>query len=304
MARNSAERQDMHSSSNKYFSRKIGAQIVKNTRMAAELHKAIKENGLKIVYQPKVESETNLITGVEALARWDHPEFGNASTIEFITLAENIGVIDQLTDWVLTRVCKDISNGNLEGIRVGVNVSPIELHDINTADRILNIIRENKVSPTQLEVEITESSLLENFEKARTILEKLQDYGVLVALDDFGTAYSSLNLLLNIPVDTIKVDRSFVTGIHNAPYNQAVVSAIIQMSQSMGKRVVAEGAETTNERDCLTMLGCREIQGYLYSKPLTLEEFIAYKERFGVFDLSGEATLTQSRLKRLRMVNS
>ena len=303
LARSSAERHDQHHSGSAYFSKKIGAQVIKNARIAVELQKAIKEDGLNVVYQPKVESDTNLITGVEALARWNNHEFSDVGPMEFISIAESIGVIDQLTNWMLTRVCKDIKNGNLEGMRVSINVSPIELHDPSTADRILNIIRDNGVSPTQLEIEITESSILNNFERARDILENLQDHGVLVALDDFGTAYSSLNLLLEIPVDTIKIDRSFVAGIQNAPYNQAVVSAIIQMAQSMGKRIVAEGAETTKERDCLTMLGCREIQGYLYSKPLSLEELISYKEKFGVFNLDSEETLTQSKLKRLRIVN-
>ena len=250
-----------------------------------------------------MEPETNLITGIEALARWDHPEFGHVGPAEFISLAESIGVIDQLTDWVLVRVSKDLVNENLEGVRVGINVSPVELHNPNTASRILNIIHEYGMSPTQFEVEITESSLLNNFDRAREILDNLQEHGVLVALDDFGTAYSSLNLLLEIPVDTIKIDKSFVAGIHNAPHNQAVVGAIVQMGQSMGKRVIAEGVETINERDCLTRLGCREIQGFLYSKPLTLKELISYKERFGFISMADEETLTQSRLRRLRMVN-
>ena len=237
--------------------------------------------------QPKIDSVTKQVTGAEALARWHHPELGHVGPHEFITIAENIGVIDQLTDWVWSRVCDDIASGRLGDLRVSINVSPIELYDERTADRLLNIVRSKGVSPYQVEIEITESSILDNFDRARRILTQFQDEGVLVVLDDFGTAYSSLNLLLEIPVDVIKIDRCFVTQLHDMNDNRAVVQAIIQMARAMGKRVVAEGVETISERDCLILLGCREMQGYLYARPMDSDQLREYVEEHGSTDATG-----------------
>jgi len=227
------------------------------------------------------------VTGAEALARWHHPELGHVGPHEFITIAENIGVIDQLTNWVWSRVCGDIATGRLGDLRISINVSPIELYDQNTANRLLNIVRKNSLSPYQVEIEITESSILDNFELARSILKEFQTEGVHVVLDDFGTAYSSLNLLLNIPVDVIKIDRSFVSQLHEMHDNRAVVQAIIQMAQAMSKRVVAEGVETASERDCLIQLGCREMQGFLFAKAMGCDELRRFVEEHGSTDSTG-----------------
>ena len=268
LARVYAERRSARNSGTAYFSKSIDELSIKNAKIAAELRQAIKQDGLEVVYQPKIDTASQQVTGVEALARWHHPELGDVGPTEFIMVAENIGVIDKLTDWVLQRVCRDIKSGGLHDTRVSINVSPIELGDPASADRLLKIVQDCGVSPAQIEVEITESSVLNNFDLAAGILSKLRNEGMLVALDDFGTAYSSLNLLLQIPVDVIKIDRSFVSDIQDAPGNQAVVQAILQMAASMGKQVVAEGVQHAQERDCLVQLGCREIQGYFYAKPL------------------------------------
>lgn len=302
LARGYAERGVTQQSNTVYFSKKIDAEVLRNNRMAQELRLALKNNELEVVYQPKINSSNNSICGVEVLTRWNHPEFGQAGPGEFISLAENIGLINQLTNWVLTRACRDILDKGIEGIRVAVNISPIELYDLKTADRILRVLKNNGVSPRQLEVEITESSLLNNFDRARKILTKLQSHGVLVSLDDFGTEYSSLNLLLELPVDIIKIDRSFINSIHNAPNNQAVVQAIILLGKSMGKRIVAEGVESNNELECLRSMGCDEIQGYLYSKPLHLNEFMSFKEKYGVYDTNTERNQTQISLKQLKKI--
>lgn len=277
LARNHAERRSPRSDA-VFFSRDIDSLAAKNRNIATELRKSIANDGLDVYYQPKVDSISQKLVGVEALARWHHPEMGHVGPAEFIAIAENIGVIDQLTDWVWSRVCDDISSGRLGDIPVSINVSPIELYDSNTSKRLLNIVQGKGVAPERVEVEITESSILDNLETARQILSEMQDAGMLVVLDDFGTAYSSLNLLLEIPVDVIKIDRCFVSRLHDIGENRAVVQAIIQMAGAMGKRIVAEGVETVDERDCLLGLGCREMQGYLYSKPLTrqqLEQFVA-----------------------------
>ncbi len=286
LARAYAERSSENASKNAYFSRELDDQATKNAHIAAELRKAINEDGLEVFYQPKIDSRTNTLTGLEALARWDHPELGRIGPLEFITVAENIGVIDRVTDWVLTRACRDIQRLGFKNLRVSINVSPIELHHPKTAERILQNIRSSGVDPGQIEVEIVESSVLNNFDMARQILGELQQANVQVALDDFGTAYSSLNLLLEIPVDVIKIDRSFITDIQDAPNNRAVVRAIIQMCDSMGKRVLAEGVEHTRERDCLSDLGCYEIQGYLYAKPMPMDELVEFLKSHPPADLS------------------
>lgn len=286
LARSHAERRSLRSDT-AYFSRDIDSMAAKNASIASELRKAIQNEGLQVVYQPKVDAVTKQVTGAEALARWHHEELGHVGPHEFITIAENIGVIDQLTDWVWSRVCDDIASGRLGDLRVSINVSPVELYDANTADRLLNIVREKGVSPLQVEIEITESSILDNFDLARSILTRFQNAGVLVVLDDFGTAYSSLNLLLEIPVDVIKIDRCFVTQLHDANDNRAVVQAIIHMARAMGKRVVAEGVETVSERDCLILLGCREMQGYYYARPMGWEQLREYVADNGSVDSTG-----------------
>lgn len=290
LARRHAQRRGSRSGT-AYFSRDIDTMATKHARIATELRNAIVNGDLEVAYQPKIDSVTKHVTGVEALARWNHFEFGRVSPGEFIKIAESIGVIDQLTDWIWSQVCDDISAGHLSGLRVSINVSALELHDIATAARLLNIVRSKGVDPRRVEIEITESSILDNYDLARKILTKLQDAGLLVVLDDFGTAYSSLNLLLEIPVDVIKIDRCFVSQLEDAPDNRAVVQAIIAMAKTMGKRVVAEGVETVNERDCLIRLGCREMQGFLYSKPLDRAALRDFIRAHGEMDTSGLAVL-------------
>lgn len=284
LARSFAERRSRLVSGNAYFSKSIDELSIKNAKMASALRAAIAEDSLQIVYQPKVNTQTGKVTGVEALARWHHPELGHVGPLEFITVAEQIGVIDKLTDWVLNRVCQDIRAGEVGHLRVSVNVSPIELCDSSRGQQLLNIVKNSGVSPDQIEVEIVESSVLNNFELTRAILTELQQAGIMVALDDFGTAYSSLNLLIEIPVDIIKIDRSFVAEIQDAAENRAVVQAIVQMAKSMGKRVVAEGVETQQELDCLISLGCQEIQGYFFSKPVPYAELVKFVQVNGLAD--------------------
>ena len=298
LARSYAERRSPRSD-HAYFSRDIDSMAAKNANIAVELRKAIDGGGLEVYYQPKVDAVTRRVSGVEALVRWNHHEFGAVGPTEFITIAENIGVIDQLTDWVLARVCDDIAAGGFEGLRVSVNVSPLELYDLGTADRLIRTINERNVSPRSIEIEITESSILNNFDLARRILVRLQEEGLLVVLDDFGTAYSSLNLLLEIPVDVIKVDRCFVTELQDARDNRAVVRAIIEMARSMGKRVVAEGVQTIKERDCLILLGCREMQGFYYSEALPIDKLRAYITEHGVLDLAELRRPTAQQLEKI-----
>ncbi len=283
LARSFAHKRSPANSGSAYFSSDLDARALKNARIASELRHAIDSDGLQVVYQPKVNAATGQVSGVEALARWAHPELGQIGPMEFITVAEQIGVIDRLTDWIIGQVCRDLAASGLSELRVSVNVSPLELCDPATAGRILSNISASGARPEQLEVEITESSMLDNFDLARDILGELRHAGVQVALDDFGTGYSSLNLLLEMPVDVIKIDRSFVRDIQEAHGNQAVVRAILHMAQSMEKAVVAEGVEHEFERDCLVRMGCKEIQGYLYSRPLPLAELRSFIDRHGLY---------------------
>ena len=276
LARNHAMRREDHSSTSAYFSDELDELAIKNASIAKELRGAIENDGLHLVYQPKIELSSGRLTGLEALVRWEHTQLGRVGPMEFVAVAEQIGLIDQLTNWVVKKVCEHFNAGVLQGIRVSVNVSPIELHDAYTSERLMSIMRANNVAPSSFEIEITETSMLNNFDLARSILDELRGAGVTVALDDFGTGYSSLNLLREMPVDVIKIDRSFVTQIHETFENQAVVGSIVRMAKTMGKRIVAEGVENIHERDCLIELGCDEIQGYFHAKPMELDDLQTY----------------------------
>lgn len=282
LARKFAERRSAHASGSAYFSTEIDAKAVKNAHIAAELHQAINKQGLEVVYQPKVHAQTRQVMGAEALARWEHPELGRVSPLDFIEVAEQLGVIHLLTNYVLEQVCRDINAGHLGDMRVSVNVSPIEMSDPASADRILGILSAHNVSPSQIGIELTESSFLNDPELGRDLLVKLRAAGVLISLDDFGTGFSSLNMLTRIPIDIIKVDRSFVSGLQAEPAKHCIVQAIMLMSRSLGMRVVAEGVSSDEEYACLTELGCSEMQGFLFARPMAIPELRAYVAKVGL----------------------
>lgn len=243
-------------------------------QMEAALRASVEAGTIQVAFQPIYSMETSGICGFEALARWTHPELGNVPPNEFISLAEETGLILQLGAQVLEAACSQVAAWNRAWgttLSVSVNVSPRQFADTGLMPRVLAILARTGLAPALLRLEITETALLTNQTAVKQILEQARAHGIRISLDDFGTGFSSLSFLLNLPVDEVKVDRSFVSGMHQDPDREEVVRTVIHLGHSLGKRVVAEGVETELDLAGLTEMGCECVQGYLIGKPLLPE---------------------------------
>ncbi len=239
--------------------------------LETDLRHAIEEAALEVYYQPKIDLRTGQPIGAEALARWNHPELGMIPPSEFIPVAERTGLISALGDFVLRTACLQAKRWHEEGLgplRVSVNLSPQQFKSAAIVDTVRQILAETDVNPALMELEITESTLMENEDAAIEALVAIKGIGLTVSLDDFGTGYSSLSYLKRFPIDTVKIDRSFVRDIPADSDDAAIIAAIISMGGALGMRVLAEGVETEEQRAFLSERGCDEMQGYLMSPPV------------------------------------
>jgi diguanylate cyclase (GGDEF)-like protein/PAS domain S-box-containing protein len=239
------------------------------------LRHALGNGELILHYQPKFEIGSSRLVGAEALVRWKHPVRGMVPPIEFIPLAESTGLIVQVGEWVLEQACAQASiwqRAGLPPFRLAVNVSAREFTP-SLPGRVAETLRRYRLDPHWLELEITESTLMHDIEHVIAIMDRISALGVALSLDDFGTGYSSLSYLKRFPIDTLKIDRSFTTGIPLDPSDCAIASTIIGMGRKLGHRVIAEGVETLEQLEFLRQAGCDEVQGYLYGKPLPAYEF-------------------------------
>ncbi len=255
----------------------IGLQNQSQYHMEIEgdLRKAMKNNELEVFYQPKVNVHTKRIESAEALVRWRHPARGLISPSEFIHIAEDSGLIAEIGKFVLLKSClqaKQWADDGTATITVSVNVSAHQLRHENLAQAVSNVLKKTKLPENQLELELTESSLMENLSAATALLKKLSALGVSISLDDFGTGYSSLSHLKRFPVDALKIDRSFIRDIHSKQEDEAIVNAIIVLGHSLNLKVIAEGVESKEQLEHLEQLGCDEIQGYFIAKPLSSKD--------------------------------
>ncbi len=248
---------------------------VRRLTLMGELRSAIADRRLTVHYQPKVDLHTGLITGVEALARWVHPELGFVPPDEFIPLAEQMGAIRDLTDCVFAQAMQESRQWSRHGqsLTVAVNLSTHCLQDSSLPDRLAQLMRTVDFPASRLELEITESALMHDLDTARAILNKLNAMGLKLSIDDFGTGFSSLSYLTRLPVDALKIDKSFVIDMHNDAGNAAIVRSVIDMAHHMGLKVVAEGIETQEAVELLARLGCDLAQGYFISRPLPGDQF-------------------------------
>ncbi|MEY4504819.1 MAG: hypothetical protein RL154_1115 [Pseudomonadota bacterium] len=245
--------------------------------LETELEKAIKENQLVPYYQPKVRISDGKIIGAEALARWPHPERGLIMPIDFIPIAETSSLIVNLGEFMLKEVCLALSKWDEQGIndiRVSVNMAVRHFKAANLTTHIAHILDENSVNANLLELEITESAILETHAQTVDILKSLREIGVKIAIDDFGAGYSNLSYLKRLPIDTLKIDQAFVKDIDKNSDDKMIVSTIIAMGQGLGLEVIAEGVETIEQKEVLASCKCEYAQGYLYGKPMPANEFV------------------------------
>lgn len=242
------------------------------------LRTAIDDNEIFLVYQPKLDLTSNTITGAEALVRWNHPTRGLVSPADFISLAEDSGQIVSIGKWVMRESClqaKRWIDAGLPNFKIAVNVSIRQLHESSFIDTVEEILDETGLAAASLIIELTENMIMENAETNVGKLQRLRDIGVGLSIDDFGTGYSSLAYLQRFPVDQVKIDRSFVSEIVDVDSEVPIVKAIVSLAHDLGMAVVAEGVETRLQLDRLTSLGCEECQGYLISRPVVAEQFVA-----------------------------
>ena len=270
-----AAKGDPGSNSIRFFSREINRKAFHSIWLETQLHKAIVRQQFELVYQPKIDIQTGRIVGMEALARWPHPKVGQIPPSEFIPVAEHTGLINKLGIWVFKRACADMRRWHKKGfsdLRLAVNLSAVQLRDSSLAEKFLRVCQKRKIPASKIELEITESTLIENFDHTRNIMLKLHQAGINFALDDFGKGFSSLSYLQNLPISSIKIDRSFLNSILPDKQAQAIVTAIISLAKSLDLKIVAEGVETESQRQVLQQLQCNEIQGTLFSPPVTADE--------------------------------
>jgi len=253
-----------------FYESGMEAEIAKRLKLEQELRKAIDGDELVLHYQPQISLETGKLIGAEALVRWTHPIKGLVAPDVFVPLAEDCGLINQLTDWVLEHVAVQLKQWLEDGhkLTLAVNLSVKDLMQEDLHAKLHDLIQHHQLPKNILELEITESTLMEHPELTITELEKIQKMGITIAIDDFGSGYSSLNYLKKLPVDVLKIDRSFIVDIESDPNDSAIVAGIIALAKSLHMTTVAEGVETEAQRRILQSLGCDSFQGYLVSKPV------------------------------------
>lgn len=253
-----------------FFIASIDLEMRKRRRLKKELKDAIINNQLHLVYQPQINYHTKKVIGVEALLRWNHPELGMIPPDVFIPLAEQSSNIIDIGEWVLDQACQQLRiwiNGGMKDFRMAVNLSATQLHHPDLLRQVQEKLSMYNLNPSSLELEVTETGLMEDIKAAAKNLRGLRDIGVLVAIDDFGTGYSSLSYLKTLSLDKIKIDKSFVQDMLDSEDNAIIVKTIIQLSKSLGMQVIAEGVETLEQERFIIELGCDEGQGYLYGRP-------------------------------------
>jgi diguanylate cyclase (GGDEF)-like protein/PAS domain S-box-containing protein len=261
----------------RFFVPEMDASAKARLTLEQDLRQALVDGGFEIHYQPLVNLHSGEVSGCEALLRWRHPERGMVSPAEFIPVAEDTGLINEIGDWVLRTACNEAATWPSH-VRVAVNVSPVQLKCDTLALRIAGALAASGLEPRRLELEITEAVLIRDDEAALSILHQLRSIGVRIALDDFGTGYSSLSYLKRFPFDKIKIDRCFVADIAEASGAPVIVQAVVNIASASNMTTVAEGVETEAQREMLRALGCTEMQGYLFSRPKPAAEV---RELFG-----------------------
>jgi len=261
------------------YSSTMTSNSLEQLTMEKSIREAIRKNEFIVHYQPQINVNTGMIAGMEALVRWQHPEHGILSPLQFIPIAEKSGLIIPIGEQVFTQACHTAKTINEQfnlNLRVGINLSTKQLADPDLNLIITEIIAKTGVTPQLVEIEITESAVIDDMDKAISILNNLRDKGFKIAMDDFGTGYSSLSMLQHLPLDTLKIDRAFIKDINDNGENSELARAIIAMAKSLNMHIIAEGAEEQSHYNFLKQQQADEIQGYYFSKPLSEQDFISF----------------------------
>jgi len=260
----------------RFYDPAIQASLETHTALEIKLRRAITEQQFKLYYQLQVDNN-DFILGAEVLIRWQHPGKGIIPPIRFIPLAENTGLIVPIGQWVLQTACLQLKAWELSlstrHLVLAVNVSAKQFHQHDFIEEVLTVLQQTGADPANLKLELTESMLVENVEDIITKMNILKSKSVKFSLDDFGTGFSSLSYLKRLPLDQLKIDKSFVSSLLSNPGDAAIVRTVIALGQSFGLDVIAEGVETEAQRKLLAVYGCNCYQGYLFGKPVPLTEF-------------------------------
>jgi diguanylate cyclase (GGDEF)-like protein len=257
----------------KFFEPTMDARMKERCALELALRKALEHGEFELYYQPTVSLLNEDVHGCEALLRWNHPERGVVPPLEFIPVAEEIGLIVTLGEWVIRQACADAAKwpGN---VSVAVNLSPTQLNSKNLVPTVLSALATSQLPAHRLELEITETVLMQNTETTLRTLHQLRALGIRIAMDDFGTGYSSLSYLRSFPFDKIKIDRCFINGLGDSPGSAAIVRAVADLADSLSMSTTAEGVETRAQLDHVRELGCTDVQGYFYSRPVPIRDLL------------------------------
>ena len=262
------------------FEPHMGSDASEQLGLQNDLRQALDRGELALHYQPKIDGLRGQISGVEALLRWTHPKHGMVSPVVFIALAERFGLIGRLGNWVINEACRQTAEWGQSGMRmrVAINLSVHQLRESGLAERIEQALLRHGLESSQLLCEITESVAMEDIKATQRTFEGLARIGVFLSIDDFGTGYSSLNYLRQLPAQQLKIDRSFVNDLESSEDARAVVAAVVSLAHALGLRVVAEGVETGGQRDILLAMGCDELQGFFYARPMPADMLLAWSQ--------------------------
>ncbi|ALN18307.1 diguanylate cyclase/phosphodiesterase [Ectopseudomonas mendocina] len=275
-----------------FYIASVDSEMRRRRELEKDLRDALAQNQLHLVYQPQVDYRDHRVVGVEALLRWQHPQHGFVAPDLFIPLAEQNGTIIPIGEWILDQTCRQLREWHDQGfsdLRMAINLSTVQLHHSELPRVVNNLMQVYRLPPKSLELEVTETGLMEDISTAAQHLLSLRRSGALIAIDDFGTGYSSLSYLKSLPLDKIKIDKSFVQDLLEDEDDATIVRAIIQLGKSLGMQVIAEGVETAEQEAYIIAQGCHEGQGYLYSKPLPARELTLFLKQ--ARRLSSAATL-------------
>jgi EAL domain-containing protein (putative c-di-GMP-specific phosphodiesterase class I) len=269
----------------------------KRLKLTNELRNALRRNELSLHYQPQISLRTGGLIGAEALLRWRHPEWGSVSPAEFIPVAEESGLIEAIGAWVIDEACRQVAAWDRLGLpplTIAVNCSTRQFQQPQMLHQtVREALQRSGLQPSRLELEITETVLVQDIGKTRRLLEQFRALGVRIAVDDFGTGYSSLYYLKRLPIDKLKVDKSFVRELESNSDDRTIAASVAALGHSLGLKVIAEGVETSEQLRLLESMHCDEAQGYLWSRPLPADEFPGWVgEVFGVSARAGHGAMT------------